>query len=327
MRRLLACAFAAGSMLCAMPAFAQDAPDAMQWLEHIYKAGERLSYSGVFLYQSGDRIETSRIVRLVDTTGVHERVEALDGMPREIVRDNEEVTCYLPRTKTVKIDNRRQTRPFPIVQGDRLKDIGEHYRLLKGELMRVAGREAQMIVLQPRDHLRYEHELWADVDTGLLLKAKTFNERREQVEQFAFTQVVIGGDIDREQVQSQFAKAGGTWRIERSAMIEADLGKSGWTLTSLPAGYRKVTELRRRIGDSADVGHMVVSDGLAAVSVFIEPIGARIARAVIGQSRQGALNIYTRNIDGHLVTVMGEVPADSVRQIADGVVHHRGATH
>lgn len=308
-------------MLCGSFAHAQNQTDAVQWLERMYKASERLSYSGTFLYQYGDHIETSQITRLVDETGVHERVEALDGVPREIVRNNEEVTCYLPRTMTVKIDNRRETRPFSIVQGDRLKDIAEHYDLHKGEQTRVAGHVTQLIVLQPRDHLRYGHKLWADIDTGLLLKAKTFNERHEQVEQFAFTQIEIGGNIDREQVRSRFAGKGGNWRVERSAMAEADLSKLGWTLKTLPPGYRKITELKRRIGDSLDVGHLVLSDGLAAVSIFIEPIGAKPARAVVGQSRQGALNIYTRNIDNHLVTVIGEVPADSVRQIANGIEH------
>lgn len=305
-----------------VPGQAQDS-QAFRWLERIYSASQNLSYSGTFLYQYGDHIETSRIVRLVDQTGVHERVETLDGTPREIVRSNDEVACYLPESRTIKIDNRPGTRPFPHVRGDRLADIAEYYDVRVGGIERIAGHEAQSIILEPRDALRYGHRLWADLNTGLLLKAKTFNDQHQQVEQFTFTQLQIGGPIDRAQVESRFAAQGKDWRIENSAMTETNLSEQGWVLKTLPHGYRKVTELKRRVGDSHDVGHMVVSDGLAAVSVFIEPLRSSGSQVPIGYTRHGALNIYTRNVDGHLVTVIGEVPAGSVRQIADAVEHRR----
>jgi|SRR5690606_14660962 len=319
MSRLWFAAIAAGSLLCGA-AQAQEL-DAIQWLERMYSASKHLSYTGTFLYQRGDHIETSRITRLVDEHGVRERLETLDGMPpREVVRDNDEVTCYLPGSMTVKVDSRRETRPFPLVQGERLDDIALHYDVRKGVVDRIAGHEAQAIILDPRDELRYGHRLWADLETGLLLKAKTYNERDEQVEQFTFTHLQIGGPIDQKLVQSRFAGKGGNWRVETSAMAEADLSKQGWRLKALPPGYRKVTELKRRVGEAEGVGHVVVSDGLAAVSVFIEPLQAgKVNRTPMGPSRKGALNIYTRHIDNYLVTVIGEVPADSVHRIADAV--------
>ena len=111
MSRLLFAALAAGSLFYGAAVQAQEY-DPLQWLERMYSASKHLSYSGTFLYQHGDQIETSRITRLVDQSGVHERLETLDGIPREIVRDNDEVTCYLPRSMTVKIDNRRETSPL-----------------------------------------------------------------------------------------------------------------------------------------------------------------------------------------------------------------------
>lgn len=321
MSRMWFAAVAAGSLLCGTAVQAQEL-NAMQWLERMYTASKHLSYTGTFLYQRGDHIETSRITRLVDEQGVRERLETLDGVPREIVRNNDEVTCYLPGSNTVKIDNRRETRPFPFVHAERLEDIAAHYEVSKGSVDRIAGHEAQAITLEPRDDLRYGHRLWADLETGLLLKAKTFNERDEQVEQFTFTQLQIGGPIDKELIKSRFADKGKDWRVESSAMVEADLGKQGWQIKELPPGYRKVTELKRRVGNSFDVGHVVISDGLAAVSVFIEPLaGSKANRAPMGPSRQGALNIYTRSIDNHLVTVIGEAPASSVRRIANAVEH------
>jgi len=169
--------------------------------------------------------------------------------------------------------------------------------------------------------MRYGQRLWAELDTGLLLKAKTFDEQGRPVEQFTFTELEIGGPIDRNAVKSRFAGQRKDWRVESSGMVEADLGKLGWTLKQLPPGYRKVMELKRRMGESFDVGHMVISDGLAAVSVFIEPLGPKAGQARLGAFRQGALNIYTRNVDNHLVTVVGDAPAVSVRRIADAVEH------
>jgi sigma-E factor negative regulatory protein RseB len=105
--------------------------------------------------------------------------------------------------------------------------------------------------------------------------------------------------------------------------VETNLASLGWVLTSLPPGYRKITELKRSVGATPDVGQIVVSDGLAAVSVFIEPLGARAGQAQLGLARHGALNVYTRKLENHLVTVVGEVPAESVRQIAHNVEYRR----
>ncbi|MBX6393043.1 MAG: MucB/RseB C-terminal domain-containing protein [Burkholderiales bacterium] len=320
MNRLWFAALAAGSMLYGAAAYPQQS-EALQWLSRMYSASQYLSYTGTFLYQRGDHIETARIIRLVDADGIHERLEALDGTPREIVRTNDEVACYFPGSMTVKIDNRRETGPFPHLRSEHLDDIAAHYDVRMGPVDRIAGHAAQVIILTPRDDMRYGQRLWAELDTGLLLKAKTFDEQGRPVEQFTFTELEIGGPIDRNAVKSRFAGQRKDWRVESSGMVEADLGKLGWTLKQLPPGYRKVMELKRRMGESFDVGHMVISDGLAAVSVFIEPLGPKAGQARLGAFRQGALNIYTRNVDNHLVTVVGDAPAVSVRRIADAVEH------
>jgi sigma-E factor negative regulatory protein RseB len=322
MRALVLAAVLAAGAATVPTASAQPGTDAAGWLKKIYSATEKLSYTGTFVYQQGEHSETSRLTRIVDAAGVHERLEILDGTPREIIRVNEEVKCYIPSTMTLKIDRQMETRPFPAMRAD-VREFAEHYNIRKAETERIAGYDCQAIVLEPKDNLRYGHKLWADVATGMLVKAKTFNEKNEVVEQFSFTELQIGGRIDREKVKSRFAGKGRDWRVEQSAVVEADLASLGWVLTSLPPGYRKVTELRRRVGASPDVGQIVVSDGLAAVSVFVEPLGARTGQPQVGLARHGALNVYVRKLDNHLVTVVGEVPAESVRQIAHNVEYRR----
>jgi sigma-E factor negative regulatory protein RseB len=308
-------------------ALAQGAAHAQQdgaaWLQRIYASSQKLSYSGTFVYQHGTQTETSRITRVVDASGPRERLETLDGVPREIIRTGDDVVCYLPSTMTVKVDKQPGGRSLPAILPDKPKDLAESYHIRKGEIERVAGHDCQVLVLEPKDNMRFGHKLWADVATGMLLKAKTFNERQEVMEQFAFTQVQIGGHIDREQLKSRFAKKGRDWRIEDAGASEANLSQAGWTIRNQPPGFRKVTEMTRTLGGMAGVGHIVLSDGLAAVSVFIEPSTLKPVPLQSDTVRQGAISVYVRQLGAHRIIVVGEAPVESVRSIANAVEYRK----
>ena len=313
----------ASSLLPLSAAFAQSDPAAMQWLQRIYSATQRLSYTGTFVYHHDDQVETSRITRVVFASGPVEKLEILDGMPREIIRSRDQVVCYLPSIMTIKIDKQGGRHPFPLILPDQLKDLAESYVVRKGEVERVAGYDCQVIVLEPRDNLRYGQKLCADLATGMLLKAKTFSEKNDMLETFTFTQLRIGGYIDREKVKPRFVAQAKDWRVEDSDAAEADLTQAGWTVRSQPPGFRKVTEMTRTLNGAAGVGHIVFSDGLAAVSVFIEPAAARNAARHPGLSRQGAISVFARQVDSHWVTVVGDAPAVSVKLIANAVEHRK----
>src|SRR5258706_14178802 len=178
-------------------AIAQTEPSALQWLQRIYAATEKLSYSGTFVYQQGQQVETSRITHVVEASGPRERLETLDGVPREIIRTGDEVVCYLPASMTVKIDKQPGRRPFPAILSEQLKDVSDNYTVKKGEIERVGGYSCQVLTLDPKDRMRYGHRLWADLNTRMLLRAKTFNEKDEMLEQFTFTQSKISGTTGR----------------------------------------------------------------------------------------------------------------------------------
>jgi sigma-E factor negative regulatory protein RseB len=297
--------------------------DALSWLQRIHSATRKLSYTGTFIYHSGDQAETSHIVHIVGRNGARERLETLDGQPREIVRRDDEVKCYLPDSMTVKIDKQTDHKVFPALLPANLQEIRKHYEVTKGGIERVAGYECQSIVLEPKDKMRYGHRLWADANSGMLLKSQTFNDKKEVVEQFAFTQISIGGKIDQRQLKSRFLAESRDWHVENSGAVAASLAASGWTIKPELPGFKKVTEMKRTQGGSSEVGHVVYSDGLAAVSVFIEPMANKTSLPQPGPSRQGAINIYSRQIAEHLVTVVGEAPADSVKKIADSVEYRK----
>jgi len=304
-------------------AIAQTDTSALQWLQRIYSASEKLSYAGTFVYQQGQRVETSRIVHVVDSSGPRERLETLDGVPREIVRSGDEVVCYLPASMTVKIDKQPGRRPFPAILSEQLKDVSENYTVKKGEIERVGGYNCQILILEPKDRMRYGHRLWADVSTGMLLRAKTFNEKNELLEQFAFTQIKIGGAISRDQLKTRYFRQSKDWRVEDSGAIRANLAESGWTIRSRPPGFRTIAEMIRTIGGTEGVGHIVLSDGLAAISVFIEPATGKRPVPQAGLARQGAINVYVRPVGNYWVTVVGEAPAESVKYVANAVEYRK----
>lgn len=297
--------------------------DAMAWLKKIYQASQKLSYSGTFVYRQGDRSETSRITRLVDASGDTEKLEALDGMRREVIRKGDEVRCYLPDSMTVKVDKRSNQLSFPALLPAQLSQLPEQYVVVKEEKARIAGFDCQAIVLKPKDDLRYGYKLWADVSTGMLLKALIFRDKGEAVEEFTFTQLSIGANFDREKLKPSFHGQSKQWRIENASVIPANLAEAGWTVNAGIPGFQKVIEVRRQLRESQRVGQIVYSDGLAAVSVFIEPIEAGRDPVRPGMSSMGAVNIYTRELANHVVTVVGEAPAVTVRRIANTVEYHR----
>lgn len=303
---------------------AAHAQDGNAWLTRIYAASQRLSYTGTFVYQHGGHSEASRITRVVDNSGARERLEALDGVPREIMRTGDDVVCYLPASQTVKVDKQPGGRSLPVILAEGAgTDFSESYGIRKGDLERVAGHDAQVLILEPKDNLRYGHRLWVDAGTGMLLKSRTYNERREVMEQFAFTQIQIGGAIDRDLLKSRFAAKARDWRVEDAAAAEADLRQAGWSIRNQPPGFRKVTEMMRTLGGMPGIGQIVLSDGLAAVSVFIDPPTAKPAPLQQEPIRQGAINVYVRQLGAHRIVVVGEAPVESVRSIANAVEYRK----
>ena len=293
--------------------------EALALLQKIADAARQLNYAGTFVYQHGDQVETSRIVHFVDSGNEYEKLETLDGPRREVIRNNDEVLCYYPDAKIVRSDKRVARRTFPALLPEQLSSLAEYYEIRKGESERIGGYDSQALILEPKDGMRYGHKFWADVASGLLLKARMLSEHHNVVEQFSFTQVTIGSGVTREMVQPSFNIRFPEWRLDRFANNTISEVESGWTVKNFPPGFRKILEMRRtKQGNAVLVTHMVYSDGLAAVSVFIEPAATR-HKINEGLSQQGAINIFTRTINDQVVTVLGEAPATTVMQIANSV--------
>lgn len=314
---------AVAATMVAAQAVAQDgsAISALDWLKKIADSSRTVSYSGTFAYQHGRRVETSRVVHYVNPAGgVFEKLETLDGPPREVVRANDHVTAYLPDARLVLVE-RRSTRHLPVMLPENLSDLTSQYEVKKLEGDRVGGFECQWVGVTPKDKLRYGRRFCAELESGLPLRAQVFNEKSEVIESFRFSQLSLGGKFSRDQVTSKYeARAQAQkWRIDRSALdVVEQATDTGWAVTNLPAGYRKSMEVKRTIaGRSIAMPHLVYSDGLTAISVFIEPKVREVgAKPLISQ---GAVHIYKRAHGDFMVTVLGEAPAATVMQIANSM--------
>ena len=306
----------AAVLLCAIATAAHaQSPESLAWLKKIQEATRNLSYTGTFVYQQGKQSETSRITRLASADV--EKLEVLDGLPRELVRSKDTVRCYLPQAKVVKVDQRTPDRTFPALLPERINALAQHYDIALGETRRIGGFECQSVKLTPKDDLRYGYHLYADRASGMLIGAVTVDSTGNAIEQFMFTQLSIG-NVTPDMVKPRQNGAG--WRVEDAQATPATL--TGWTLKPDVPGFQKVVELKRRM-ESKPVGQVVFSDGLAAVSVFIEPLDARRDPPRTGLASLGAIHIYTREVANHMVTVVGEAPAASVQRIANAVEYRR----
>ncbi|MDY7544952.1 MucB/RseB C-terminal domain-containing protein [Glaciimonas sp. CA11.2] len=300
-----------------------DNHEAQTLLKRIQSAAQKLNYSGTFVYQQGNQMRTSRITHILEGRNELEKLEVLDGKPREYIRHNEDVTCYMPDTKTLSIEKRVTQDVFPAILASIPSDLTDYYNVKLGESGRVAGHDCQAVLLEPKDKMRYGYKLWAEKKSGLLMRAQTLNNKNEIVEQISFTEIFIG-NISRNRIRSSFGNTS-SWHVEHSAMSPTNLNE--WAVTGMPPGFKKVRELKRVVVDAPaqnsgaapvrrEVSQIVFSDGLAAISVFIEP-GSQSRTE--GSMQQGALNIVGKRQGDFWLTIVGEVPAVAIRQVANSI--------
>ncbi len=304
----------AGLLGLCLAAGTADAASIPEWLKTAAFAGHQTNYSGVFVYQYGNHVETSRISHVVETDSEYEKLESLDGPKREIIRHHGQVWCY-QNHKMVQVDSQQAGR-FPFLLPDQLAALNENYQAKELGTDRVAGYNAQVVLYQPRDSLRYAHKIWVHTESGLLLKSAVLNEKNQVVEQYAFTELKIGGDIDRSWVVSSAALPG----FGRNKPVQSKpVVSSGWVVDALPGGFKKTMEIMRPMrGKHAPVSQLVFSDGLSAISVFIEPADADEDDNE-GITSRGAVNLYHKVVDKHLYNVVGEVPPRAVMQVLDSI--------
>lgn len=308
------CALFCGLLLAVADVRADERQVSLDWLKTVAFAAHQTDYSGVFVYQYDDRVETSRITHVVESDSEYEKLESLDGPKREIIRHHGQVWCYINH-KMVQVGSEQRNR-FPSLLPEQFSALSANYLVKEVGTERVAGYNAQVILFQPRDSLRYARKIWVHTDSGLLLKSAVLGDKNQPVEQYAFTQLQIGGNIDRAWMKPGASASSASEKAAKAAGVPVN---SGWVVDAMPAGFRKTMEIRRPMrGKHAPVMQQVFSDGLSAISIFIEP-NDNDEDDVEGLTSRGAVNMYHKLVDQNLVTVVGEVPPRAVMQVLDSV--------
>ena len=299
----------------------ENAESAYSWLEKIAAAPRQFNFRGTFVYSADGHMETSKITHSVNPEGEHEKIEVLDGMARIVYRNNDEMKCYMPHRKKIYTEKRWFRKFFPDLLPQPSERIKEYYSIETDKQERIAGFDSQVLMLTPKDNLRYGYRFWVHIDSGLLLKAAVM-DKEDIVEQFAFAQIEIGDEIEENLLDPELRQASQDWKTINLSTVVLDEGELVWQFGELPVGFKKIAEMKRSlVGKSMMVDHIVLSDELATVSVFVEPVKENSSSPIPGfYSSRGAINIYVRELKNNKITTVGEVPLNTIKLIGDAVL-------
>jgi sigma-E factor negative regulatory protein RseB len=304
--------------LLALPAHAaQD--EARVWLERMTEALATRNYAGLFTHTTGRQSETMRIVHRVHDGGSTERLVSLDGSGREIVRTANEVHVYLPDRRVVLVEPRTDAGSLAKALPAPGPQLESSYQLSLGGGQRLLGRDVRVLDIRPRDGYRYGYRLWLDEKSGMPLRSMVVSTSGRAVEMIHFTQLEMPRRIDARETEASVDASGYQWvRSSRRAAAPV-LAASDWRPRRAPPGFRVVASRTQTMpGVLMPVRHLVLSDGFASVSVFIEP-GSGSAPSPPASASLGSASTFTTEVQGHLVTAVGEVPPETVRDIATSV--------
>jgi sigma-E factor negative regulatory protein RseB len=334
-RPLVALALAGVVGVVAAPARAEpgggdaSARDVRGWLLRIHEAASQTNFQGTFVVSGPGAVSSARIAHFCEGPNQFERSEALDGQIRHVYRKNDVVTTLWPGTKTALVEQRDPTVQFPAVLQAGDDRIGEFYGVQAKGNDRIAGRDARVIAVIPRDAHRYGYRLWSDQATGLLLRADVIGERHEVLESSAFSDVSIGVKPQPETVTQPMKRLEG-YRVQRTALAPTRLDAEGWALRQVVPGFREVSCVKRQMEGAAESKpgaepqtlQTIFSDGLTYVSVFIEAFDAqRHTSPMIGAV--GPTQTLMEQKGEWWVTLVGDVPPATLRLFASGLQRTR----
>jgi sigma-E factor negative regulatory protein RseB len=307
------------------------AEDARAWLEKMNQALATRNYDGTFFHLSEGRVETMRIVHRVKAGRVTERLQSLDGSGREFVRNNDELTCFLPDQRTVLVEPRQDHGPFLGSLPRFGADVDEFYVIESLPAARVLGRAARVIAVNPKDQYRFGYRLWLDENTAMPLKTQLCDAHGQVIEQILFARLEMPETIADADLAPAVHTEGMRWVRQGPTSEPAAAGLAAYRAAELPPGFHLTVSGAQTLGgESGPAEHLVYSDGLATVSVFVEPDAAAQANTAAtpsaplsppmeGLARVGSGFAFSTIVQGHQVTAVGEVPAQTVEFIAHSV--------
>jgi len=305
-------ALCAGQLACSSTVAAERI-DPNQWLSRMGAAVQQTSYEGTVIRMRDGKAEALKVIHTVTDGVIREKVVAQEGDGLEIIRHGNEVHCILPDRKSVLVEEwNDQSTLFSTLPSSEVR-FGSEYDVAVVREERVAGRKAILVAIRPHDEYRYGHRIWLDVKTAFPLQTQLIGTDGTPIEQVKFADISLNKAIDLALLEPSVDTESFRW-FNQPARHENLRIETDWQATNLPRGFRAVATHGEKLPGSDDMTtHIVYSDGLATVSVFVTSDSAADAE---GASRIGGSNSFSTTIGGFRVTAVGEVPAVTVRQIA-----------
>lgn len=299
--------------------------DARVWLKRIQDSTYRRSFTGTFVVSSGGAMSSARITHYCDGQSQIERVDALDGQLRSVFRHDDVVHTLWPASRQAVVEQREPLRGFPALAGGGGRHGALAYEAVPERMDRIAGYEAQVLLLKSRDDLRFSQRLWSEKNTGLLLRADMLGAQGEVIESSAFSELVLGARLQPASLMQEMNRLQG-YHVLRPVTVRTDLAREGWVLREAVPGFVSLSCIRRPLEPTAaqvpaQGGFMlqaIYSDGLTHVSVFIEPGDAGGGR-LEGLSTLGATSSLSARQGEWWITVVGDVPAATLRRFAASI--------
>ncbi len=297
---------------------AADPLSPAQLVKEMSVALQSLNYEGTFVHVRGASVDSMHIIHGSDSGGELERMLSLNGEAREVIRNHSLVTCIWPGTQSVVISKSKPRKLLPTVDAS-LAD-NKQYLLKMAAPDRVAGIDTHVVDIRPHDRLRYGYRFWIDKNTQMLLRSMLIDQNEQPIEQVMFTRIQYPAQIDRSRFDVQVADDKVSW-VEPKKLVVPGAQPNKVSFVSLPAGYVEVSETYQPMPvNDAPVSHIMVSDGMASVSVYVEYVdAAKQDMHGSGISSMGAINAYGHSLPNAFVTVVGEVPVATVLKIAQAV--------
>jgi sigma-E factor negative regulatory protein RseB len=303
------------------------AADARTWLERIHSAASQRNYRGTLVFSAAGNVSSSRIAHYCEGPHQFERIDAMDGQMRRVFRHDDAVVTMWPERRVAVLEQRDALVPFPSLLREGKEGVADHYELRLAGVDRIAGHEAQVMLLQPRDPHRFAQRLWAEKGSGLLLRADILAPNGDVLESASFSELTLNVRPQIETVLGPMKKLEG-WQVLRRIHARVRLEEEGWSLQSPVAGFREISCVRRALqaagedGDKGDVLQTIFSDGLTHVSVFIEPFDPDRHRRALHAS-VGATHTVMRRQGDWWVTVVGDVPVATLKMFASALERRR----
>ncbi|MFN7834309.1 MAG: MucB/RseB C-terminal domain-containing protein [Burkholderiaceae bacterium] len=307
---------AASCLLAITPARAANG-SGWEILQYAQAAAKKTNYQGIMIVQSGPVVFSSRVTHLSDAAGEYEHIETLDGQQKEWIRHNDDFQALIPENKLIRQQNRHPHDKLLGVLTANLDELAQWYSMQTLGSERIAGMDCQVAELVPKDAFRYGYRFWIEKNSHLLIRTQTLNDNQEVLEQVAFSELRLGPVVDKQKFKFKTPTDG--WRVEQVKTETANWAAYGWSVKSSIPGFKKVAEIRRVRRNGKETGQILFSDGLAFVSVFLEPVEPSKSPSSNHIMQQGAVHSQFKKIADWNVMVMGAVPMTAIKGFLNSV--------